>query len=166
MHNNFLKKQEKALKAWAIVLIEVVLCFLLLFSLGILKTKAPDFKAISSAAQKIADPKTTVRGDEMTLRKNYGLAKTDYKTMFYQAPVSAMEASEILIIEFADETAALAAKDRIEATRESKANMFKNYKPGETAILNDALLKVNGNVLIYVVSKDPKSQDAILASLR
>lgn len=145
------------LRNLAIVLIALILGILYFASQGHIVWQAPKMTEIKQAAAKAYDKKTTQPAMAQDLRKQYGFDVDQVEDFIYYAPTSAMEASELLVVQFEEASQAQAAKALVEAARDKKADVFRNYKPEETAILENALLKVRGSYLIYLVSKQPEA---------
>ncbi len=163
----FLKQHKEGLRNLILVLVMILSTFVILRSLGIVHFKAPDFAQIQRAVEASADPQTMVSGDEAALRKNYGINARDLEAFIYYAPRSAMDASEILILQAKNESSLGSWRSVIDARRSTRADMYRNYRPEEALLLEDSQLKVQGNFLIFISARNVSEvQAAVEQSFR
>lgn len=144
------KKNQEALRNIGLVIGMFVGALVLLRLMGIIHFSAPDFDKITVAVETAADSETMVLADEATLRKNYGINPRDVDGFIYYAPKSAMDASEILILQAKSEGSLNSWRSIIESRRKTRADMYRNYRPEEALLLEKSELKIQGNYLIFI----------------
>lgn len=146
----YFKKHQQGFINAGLVLGMILGTFILLRLLGIIHFSAPDFEKIKTAVETSADPETMVAADEATLRKNYGIDSREVEGFIYFAPKSAMDASEILVLQAKNESSLNGWRSTIESRRSTRADMYRNYRPEEALLLEKSELKVQGNYLIFI----------------
>lgn len=129
----------------------VLSAFLFLSLRGIVHFKTPDFDKIKTAVAQSAEESMTA-ADEADLRKNYGILARDLEDFVYFAPNSAMDASEILVLKVKQESSLEEYRTIVKARRETRAQMYRNYRPEEADILDRSVLKSSGSYLIFISS--------------
>ncbi len=139
-------------------LIMVVSAFCFLIFSGVIHFKQPGMDDFKNAAVKYYDEATMVPGDQVKLRKAYGINARDTEDFIYYAPKSTMDASEIIIIRFPDEKGAENAAATIKSRTLKLRDQFRNYKPEQADLIDNSYLKVQGKYLIYISSE--KSREA------
>ena len=144
------KKHQPVLINTGLVFVMIIGTFVLLRLLGIIHFSAPDFEKIKASVETSADSATMVAADEAALRKNYGIDSRDLEGFIYYAPKSAMDASEILILQAKSESSLNGWRSTIESRRTTRADMYRNYRPEEALLLEKSELKVQGNYLIFI----------------
>ena len=111
------------------------------------------FKKVEQSVQTDKMEKTTDR----YFKKYYGLNAADYDAVLYYAPVSNMDAEELLVIKLKNTNQADAVTDAILKRQSDKENSFEGYAPEQYALAQDYILDVQGNYILFVV--DPKAEE-------
>ncbi len=90
-------------------------------------------------------------------KKYYGLNAADYDDVLYYAPVSNMDAEELLVVKLKDVSQAEAVTDAILKRQADKEQSFEGYAPEQYALAQAYILDVQGNYILFVV--DPKAEE-------
>lgn len=136
------------------------LAFLCLFLSGKLsqgKESAAPFESVAEAVSASVDMTALQPGDNQMIRRLYGLQPADYDGMALWYPVTNMGAEEILVVRLRDmsqqETVLAAMKARVE----SQIAVFEGYGPEQVALLEKAVIDVQGNFLLLIVHPDAET---------
>lgn len=138
-------------KKYMILSLVVLVAFVLAYQF--VKVKTIDFAKLSTNISKKVDMTTMEKGDELALRKLYGINKIEVDSFVSFIPQSNMEASEILIIK-AKDSYVNDIVSRIQKRIDSQSNSFKNYAPAQYEILKKAELKTRGQYVYFISYKD------------
>lgn len=111
------------------------------------------FKKVEQTVKTEKMQKTTDR----YFKKYYGLNAADYDSVLYYAPVSNMDAEELLVIKLKNSNQAEAVTDAILKRQSDKEQSFEGYAPEQYALAQDYILDVQGNYILFVV--DPKAEE-------
>lgn len=104
-------------------------------------------------------------GDQMKestnrmVKKMYGLNAGDYEDVLFYAPVSGMDAQEMLIIKLKNNAQKEQVVNAIESRLASQKNSFEGYGVSQTALLNEAVLDARGNYVFYIVHEQASDAD-------
>lgn len=96
-------------------------------------------------------------------KKYYGLNAADYEDVLYYAPVSNMDAEELLVVKLKDTDQAEALTEAILKRQADKEQSFEGYAPEQYALARDYLLDVQGNYVLFVIDPDAEAIDAAFA---
>lgn len=90
-----------------------------------------------------------VKGNDLSLRKLYGINKIEVEKYISYVPKSNMMANEILIVkakpEYADAILA-----RIQKRVDAQSKSFKNYAPDQYKIMSSSVLKKKGDYIYFI----------------
>ena len=111
------------------------------------------FKKVEQTVKTEKMEKTTDR----YFKKYYGLNAADYDSVLYYAPVSNMDAEELLVIKLKNSDQADAVTDAILKRQSDKEQSFEGYAPEQYALAQDYILDVQGNYILFVI--DPKAEE-------
>ncbi len=150
---SFFKRHKEPIRNIVLVIVMVTAAFILLTVQGLVHFSAPDFKRVTAAVDQNFDGAAMVKADEAELRKNFGFNARDLENFVYYAPRSAMDASEILILEVKNEAQLESCLRAAQARRATRIDTFKNYRPQQAEILGKSELKVQGKYLIFISSE-------------
>ncbi|UUM12972.1 DUF4358 domain-containing protein [Clostridiaceae bacterium HFYG-1003] len=159
---SFLHRHREGVRNASVITGLVLSMFFALSLAGIIHFGSPDFAQIRAAVEQKADLTVMMTGDEQTLRKNYGISDRDLEQFVYFAPKSAMDASEILVLEAKEESSLAGFRQVIENRRTARSDMYRNYRPEEARLLEDSVLKVQGRFLIFISSRNVQEVKAAL----
>ena len=92
-------------------------------------------------------------------KKFYGLNANDYEGVSLYAPASNMDAEEILIIKLKDSSQAEAVTAAVNKRLETQKSSFEGYGIEQFDLLEDHILDVQGNFILYVVHPEASKAD-------
>ena len=90
-------------------------------------------------------------------KKYYGLNAADYEDVLYYAPVSNMDAEELLIVKLKNTDQAEAVTEAILKRQADKEQSFEGYAPEQYALAQQYILDTQGNYILFVI--DPKAEE-------
>ncbi|MBR2696219.1 MAG: DUF4358 domain-containing protein [Parasporobacterium sp.] len=121
-------------------------------------------------AQEVFDKVTaTVNSEKMEIstdryfKKYYGLNAADYDGVLYYAPVSNMDAEELLVVKLKSTDQAEALTEAILKRQAGKEQSFEGYAPEQYALAQDYILDVQGNYILFVIDPNAEEIDSAFA---
>ena len=147
-------------------LLILVLAGFIFLQLSTNRESTADFSGVQEAVLAAADTETMVESDNMMFKRLYGLDAGDYDAVMLFTPTTNMGAEELLLVKLRDlsqqETVVTAMETRIE----TQIGVFEGYGVEQTAMLEKAVLEVQGNYILLVVAADPSPvKQAFLGAL-
>lgn len=134
-------------KKYLALALVVFLIFVLAYQL--VKVKNLDFATLGANIEKKVSMENFVKGNDLSLRKLYGINKIEVEKYISYVPKSNMMANEILIVkakpEYADAILA-----RIQKRVDAQSKSFKNYAPDQYKIMSSSVLKKKGNYIYFI----------------
>lgn len=134
-------------KKYLVLALVVVLIFVLAYQL--VKVKNLDFTTLGANIEKKVSMENFVKGNDLSLRKLYGINKIEVEKYTSYVPKSNMMANEILIVkakpEYADAILA-----RIQKRVDAQSKSFKNYAPDQYKIMSSSILKKKGDYIYFI----------------
>ena len=134
-------------KKYLVLALVVVLIFVLAYQL--VKVKNLDFATLGANIEKKVSMENFVKGNDLSLRKLYGINKIEVEKYISYVPKSNMMANEILIVkakpEYADAILA-----RIQKRVDAQSKSFKNYAPDQYKIMSSSVLKKKGDYICFI----------------
>ena len=134
-------------KKYLVLALVVVLIFVLAYQL--VKVKNLDFATLGANIEKKVSMENFVKGNDLSLRKLYGINKIEVEKYISYVPKSNMMANEILIVkakpEYADAILA-----RIQKRVDAQSKSFKNYAPDQYKIMRYSVLKKKGYYIYFI----------------
>ena len=134
-------------KKYLVLALVVVLIFVLAYQL--VKVKNLDFETLGANIEKKVSMENFVKGNDLSLRKLYGINKIEVEKYISYVPKSNMMANEILIVkakpEYADAILA-----RIQKRVDAQSKSFKNYAPDQYKIMSSSVLKKKGDYIYFI----------------
>lgn len=150
------------MKSTKIILLEVLkwlfvaaLCVFLYFMLSANRESRAAFSDVQEAVISAADLTTMAEGDNQTFKRLYGLSASDYENVLLYYPTTNMGAEELLLIQLKDISQQQAVKDAIENRLDTQKKSFDGYGVDQYAMLEKAVIEVQGNYILLVVADDP-----------
>ena len=145
-----------------IILLEVLkwlfvaaLCVFLYFMLSANRESRAAFSDVQKAVISAADLTPMAEGDNQTFKRLYGLSASDYENVLLYYPTTNMGAEELLLIQLKDLSQQQAVKDAIESRLDTQKKSFDGYGVDQYAMLEKAVVEVQGNYILLVVANDP-----------
>lgn len=132
-----------------------VLCVIALFAF-IIWVCATHKGGTKKSVDEIASPVCqAIAQDQMEKKTNmdaskafgFDIDKTD--GIVYYANDNVMDVSEMLIVKLADANDAEEFKAAIENRVSDRENLYKNYAPEQYALLEDSIIRTDGNIVFY-----------------
>ncbi len=99
--------------------------------------------------------------NEDTALSYYGIAQDDVAESVVMVSTGAT-AEEIAVFEAVDETAAENIEAACEDRLEKQINSYNDYKPAEISRLDNAIIEVSGNYIVYCVADDTDAVNEII----
>lgn len=150
------------MKSTKIILLEVLkwlfvaaLCVFLYFMLSANRESRAAFSDVQEAVISAADLTPMAEGDNQTFKRLYGLSASDYENVLLYYPTTNMGAEELLLIQLKDLSQQQAVKDAIESRLDTQKKSFDGYGVDQYAMLEKAVVEVQGNYILLVVANDP-----------
>lgn len=150
------------MKSTKIILLEVLkwlfvaaLCVFLYFMLSANRESRAAFSDVQEAVISAADLTPMAEGDNQTFKRLYGLSANDYENVLLYYPTTNMGAEELLLIQLKDLSQQQAVKDAIESRLDTQKKSFDGYGVDQYAMLEKAVVEVQGNYILLVVANDP-----------
>ena len=150
------------MKSTKIILLEVLkwlfvaaLCVFLYFMLSANRESRAAFSDVQEAVTSAADLTPMAEGDNQTFKRLYGLSASDYENVLLYYPTTNMGAEELLLIQLKDLSQQQAVKDAIESRLDTQKKSFDGYGVDQYAMLEKAVVEVQGNYILLVVAIDP-----------
>ena len=150
------------MKSTKIILLEVLkwlfvaaLCVFLYFMLSANRESRAAFSDVQEAVTSAADLTPMAEGDNQTLKRLYGLSASDYENVLLYYPTTNMGAEELLLIQLKDLSQQQAVKGAIESRLDTQKKSFDGYGVDQYAMLEKAVVEVQGNYILLVVANDP-----------
>ena len=134
-------------KKYLVLALVVVLIFVLAYQF--VKVKNLDFTTLGANIENKVSMENFVKGNDLSLRKLYGINKIEVEKYISYVPKSNMMANEILIVkakpEYADAILA-----RIQKRVDAQSKSFKNYAPDQYKIMSSSVLKKKGDYIYFI----------------
>ena len=150
------------MKSTKIILLEVLkwlfvaaLCVFLYFMLSANRESRAAFSDVQEAVISAADLTPMAEGDNQTFKRLYGLSASDYENVLLYYPTTNMGAEELLLIQLKDLSQQQAVKDAIESRLDTQKKSFDGYGVDQYAMLEKAVVEVQGNYSLLVVANNP-----------
>ena len=131
------------------------LCVFLYFMLSANRESRAAFSDVQEAVISAADLTPMAEGDNQTFKRLYGLSASDYENVLLYYPTTNMGAEELLLIQLKDLSQQQAVKDAIESRLDTQKKSFDGYGVDQYAMLEKAVVEVQGNYILLVVANDP-----------
>ena len=141
-----------------ILMVIGLLVFIILIQMG-----TPDSKSSLEEVSQAVSGSVSLEGMEESsnqmFKKFYGLNANDYEGVSLYAPASNMDAEEILIIKLKDSSQAEAVTAAVNKRLETQKSSFEGYGIEQFDLLEDHILDVQGNFILYVVHPEASKAD-------
>lgn len=125
--------------------------------------RAESSKTFEEVKTQLAPSVSSEKMEESTgrfLKKYYGLNADDYEGFWLCAPVTNMDAEELLLIKCSSESQAEATKDAILQRQLTKQTTFEGYAPEQFDLCQNYILDEQGTYLLFIVAPDAEEIDA------
>ncbi len=150
------------MKSNKIILLEILkwlfvaaLCVFLYFMLSSNRESNTPFADVKEAVIAAADLTPMAEGDNQTLKRLYGLSASDYENVLLYYPTTNMGAEELLLVQLKDVSQQQSVQTAIENRLDTQKKSFDGYGVDQYAMLENAVVEVQGNYILLVVAADP-----------
>ena len=138
------------------ILVILMLIFFISLTSGNGDSNAP-FDAVSEAVTKTLDQTNMTPADNQMIKRLYGLDPAQFEGVMCYSPLTNMNAEEVLLVKLSSDDQQDAVREAIEARRDSQMRTFDGYGFEQYAMLEESILEVHGNYILFVSSNDPKT---------
>ena len=152
------KKSVSVLTIIRIAMVAALLIFFIVFQVGN-KSSNASLESVSENVVGTLDLEGMQESNNRMFQKFYGLDAEDYEGVTLYSPASNMDAQELLIVKLNDTSQAEAVTEAINSRLETQMNSFEGYGIEQYAMLEDHVLDVQGNFILYVVHPNAGSAD-------
>ena len=95
------------------------------------------------------------------LKKYYGLNADDYDGVLLYAPLTNMDAEELLLIKCKDASQVESVKEAILERQKTKETTFEGYAPEQYDLCRNYILDEQGTYLFLIISPDAEELDKV-----
>ena len=141
-----------------ILMVIGLLVFIILLQMGTPNSKS-SLEEVSQAVSGSVSLEGMEESSNQMFKKFYGLNANDYEGVSLYAPASNMDAEEILIIKLKDSSQAEAVTAAVNKRLETQKSSFEGYGIEQFDLLEDHILDVQGNFILYVVHPEASKAD-------
>ena len=152
------KQNISILTILRITMVAALLIFMIVLQVGNRSSNA-SLESVSQEVLGAADQEGMQESNNRMFQKFYGLDAQDYEGVTLYSPVSNMDAQELLIVKLKDSSQAEAVTEAINSRLETQMNSFEGYGIEQYAMLEDHILDVQGNFILYVVNPNAQAAD-------
>ena len=152
------KQNISILTSLRIIVVAALLIFMIVLQVGNRSSNA-SLESVSQEVLGAADQEGMQESNNRMFQKFYGLDAQDYEGVTLYSPVSNMDAQELLIVKLKDSSQAEAVTEAINSRLETQMNSFEGYGIEQYAMLEDHILDVQGNFILYVVNPNAQAAD-------
>ncbi len=152
---------EKVMKCVSIVKY-ILIVALLVFIGGLLRNGEVSNSKISKVTENVTksiDMEKLSESDHRMVKRLYGINANDYEGVSLYVAGSNMEVEELLIVKLKSTEQAEAVEEAIKKRLDKQLESFEGYGPEQCKLLNDHVLDVRGNYILYVVNNKAKAAD-------
>lgn len=136
----------------------ILFIFIIFLQLGTRESKA-SIKTVSENVSSSVDLSAMEKSTNRMFKKFYGLNAKDYEGVTLYAPLTNMAAEEILIVKLKDSSQAEAVTQAVNARLETQKSSFEGYGIEQYDLLENHVLDVRGNFILYIVHTDAAKAD-------
>ena len=95
------------------------------------------------------------------LKKYYGLNAEDYDGVLLYAPLTNMDAEEMLLIKCKDASQAESVKDAMHKRQQTKETTYEGYAPEQYDLCQNYILDEQGTYILLIISPDAEEIDKV-----
>lgn len=139
---------------WLVV--AAMLIFFISLTAGKGDSSAP-FESVAEAVTKTLDQTNMTLADNQMVRRLYGLDPAQFEGVLCYSPTTNMNAEEVLLVKLQSDSQQDAVREAIEERRDSQMRTFDGYGFEQYAMLEESIIEVHGNYILFISSNDPKT---------
>lgn len=152
------------------IYIKIVLIACLLVFIGrILMADADSTKSVEDVEKALLasiDMGNMEKGQVQDIRRVFGLNPDDYSGIVYYKPSSTMDVKEVLIVKLKSDGQSETVESAIDSRVDSQLQSFQGYGAEQCQLLENAVIKVQGNFVFYAVADNVSQyKELFLSSL-
>ena len=147
------KQSISVLTILRIVMVAALIIFMILLQARD-KTSNASLEDVAQSVAGAIDLEGMEESTNQMFRKFYGLNAGDYEGVTLYAPASNMNAEELLVIKLQDSSQADSVTQAINSRLETQMNSFEGYGVEQYDMLENHVLDVLGNFILYLVHPD------------
>lgn len=129
----------------------VFLCFFIPSLLRESPSRA-DFAAVNQAVTANLDMTAYPAADQSLIRSKLDLDPSQYQGVAYYRSLNAMDAEELLIIQY-EPSQKQEVLDKVNTRIQSQKDVYKGYAPEQLEMMNQAVVSVHPNYLLYMTGQ-------------
>lgn len=140
----------------------VLIVMLIAFIIGLLKDGEISNEKISKVTKNVTksmDMNKLSESDNRMVKRLYGINAKDYEGVSLYVAGSNMEVEELLIVKLKSTEQSEVVKEAIQKRLDRQLESFEGYGPEQCKLLNDHVLDIRGNYILYVVNKKAEAAD-------
>ncbi|MCI8939531.1 MAG: DUF4358 domain-containing protein [Dorea sp.] len=140
----------------------VLIILLFIFIAGLLSSGEISDAKLENVTEKVVKEVGTEKlsaADNRMVKRLFGINANDYEGVSLYVAGSNMEVEELLIVKLKDTVQSESVEAAIQGRLERQLESFEGYGPEQCKLLNDHVLDVKGNYILYVVDKKAKAAD-------
>ena len=140
----------------------VLIILLFIFIAGLLSSGEISDAKLENVTEKVVKEVGTEKlsaADNRMVKRRFGINANDYDGVSLYVAGSNMEVEELLIVKLKDTVQSESVEAAIQGRLERQLESFEGYGPEQCKLLNDHVLDVKGNYILYVVDKKAKAAD-------
>ena len=158
-----MNKKISILTPIRIGMVVILLVFIILLQVGN-KNSNSTLNAVTDSVIKAIKVEGMEESSNRMFKKFYGLNARDYEGVTLYAPVTNMNAEELLIIKLKDRSQAESVTEAINSRLETQKSSFEGYGIEQFDLLENHILDVQGNFILYIVHPDAAKADQAFRS--
>ena len=113
-----------------------------------------EFADVKKAVEKtVKDDKTMLEGDNVMVKRLYGLNPADYDGVLLKYPSTNMNVNEVFLVKLKDLKQQEQVQAAVEKRLSTQKNNFDGYGTNQYSILEKSVIDVQGNYVMFVVSE-------------
>lgn len=159
-----MNKKISILTPIRIGMVVILLVFIILLQVGN-KNSNSTLNAVTDSVIKAIKVEGMEESSNRMFKKFYGLNASDYEGVTLYAPVTNMNAEELLIIKLKDRSQAESVTEAINSRLETQKSSFEGYGIEQFDLLENHILDVQGNFILYIVHPDATKADQAFRTL-
>ena len=131
------------------------------------RVSTADFSAVEEAVVPTVLCDAMKKADAQLIKRLYGINPADYEGLTLYAPVSNIDARELLLVKLSDVSQQAAVVAATEQRLRTQTNAFDGYGTDQYALLTGhSVIEAHGNYVMFVVSEnEAAAKAAFLAAL-
>lgn len=149
----------------AIFITQMLLIGVLIFYVAVLLFRKEEsdtpFAKMKQAVEAALDGSEMKEADHKMFRRNYRLNANDYDGVMLWFREGTMEVDEVLVVKLKSEEQSDTVVEAIEARKDSRKESFQGYGASQTKLIEDSIIDVRGNYILFVIKEDAEKIDQV-----